>query len=64
MLMQCYAVNTNILRFIDLFFEKKVEQNFQNWTFLKMSKSKICNIVFFCSFQKSVYGKKCSKNDL
>ena len=28
-------------------FSKKVETNFQNWTFLKMSKSEILEIVFF-----------------
>jgi hypothetical protein len=44
-LMQCYAVNTKILRFSDFFFEKKVERNFQNWTFLKMSKNEILKIV-------------------
>ena len=27
-------------------FSKKVETNFQNWTFLKMSKSEILEIVF------------------
>jgi hypothetical protein len=59
--MQCYAVNTKILRFSDFFFEKKVERNFQKWTFLKMSKSEICKKVFFCSSQKWVYGKHCSE---
>ena len=44
--MQCYAVNTINLRFINLFFEKKVEQDFKNWTFLKMSNNKIDKIVY------------------
>ena len=44
--MQCYAVNTKILHFNDFFFQKKVERDFQKWTFLKMSKSEICKIVF------------------
>ena len=59
--MQCYAVNTKILRFSDFFFEKKVERNFQKWTFLKMSKSEICKIVFFRSLQIRVFRKKCCK---
>jgi hypothetical protein len=59
--MQRYAVNTKILRFSDFFFEKKVERNFQKWTFLKMSKSEIYKIVFLGSIQNRVYGKKCSK---
>jgi len=46
MLMQCYAVNTKIIRFNDFFFQKKVERDFQKWTFLKMSKSEIYKIVF------------------
>ena len=62
--MQCYAVNTKILRFSGFFFEKKVERNFQKWTFLKMSKSEICKIVFFPSLQNRVFRKKCSKKHL
>lgn len=46
MLMQCYAVNSKIIRFNDFFFEKKVDQRFQNWTFLKMSRNEIYKIVF------------------
>jgi hypothetical protein len=59
-LMQCYAVNTKILRFSDFFFEKKVERNFQKWTFLKMSKSEICKKVFLRSTQNQVYRKPSS----
>ena len=64
MLMQCYAVNTKIIRFIDFFFEKKVERDFQKWTFLKMSKSEICEIVFFGEVQNCVFRKKCSKTHI
>jgi hypothetical protein len=59
-LMQCYAVNTKILRFLDFFFEKKVERNFQNWTFLKMSKNEILKKVYMRSLQKYVFRKECS----
>jgi len=62
--MQCYAVNTKILRFNDFFFEKKVERDFQKWTFLKMSKSEICKIVFLGGFQNRVFRKKCFKKHI
>jgi len=35
-----------LIIYIVVNFSKKVETNFQNWTFLKMSKSEILEIVF------------------
>jgi len=42
-------------------FSKKVETNFQNWTFLKMSKSEILEIVFLEENQFFPYAVICSK---
>ena len=41
-------------------FSKKVETNFQNWTFLKMSKSEILEIVFLEENQFFHYAVKWS----
>ena len=42
-------------------FSKKVETNFQNWTFLKMSKSDISEIVFSEGIWFFSYAVICSK---
>lgn len=61
MLMQCYAVNSKIIRFTDFFFEKKVVRRFQKWTFLKMSNNEICKKVLQECSENPSYGKKCFK---
>ena len=46
--------------FFGFFLRKKVERNFQKWTFLKMSKSENCKKVFLRTTQNQVYRKPSS----
>ena len=52
---------SSLIIYIVVNFSKKVETNFQKWTFLKMSKSEILEIVFLEENQFFPYAVKCSK---